>query len=302
MDAAVTLRSPTCMQTLMPAKSPPTAGGRWTGPSVPGAPHGPVPWSRRCPAVAAGCQPAGRDRRQEAAARRQADIGVTRVLAGIAEAPEVLARREAMRRPRPFGSEREPIGDGGAARERGHRVVGSRRLDDEGVGGVGDEERRVVRLLMRRISDATLPARLEQTGHHVDRLRSAAGTLETEANEVHSDQRRLRRRRVVGRRDTLVADGHPVLVDAVLGPPQPRRAGQQRCVGTGVPDGEVLRAQGAARRGAPAEGPGDLHLTGRAVRVLGEHHARRTRGAQRVAHGRSLRWLAIVNPCSPMPS
>ena len=42
----------------------------------------------------------------------------------------------------------------------------------------------------------------------------------------------------------------------------------------------------------PAEAAGraasQLHLAGRAVRVLGEHHAGGTRGAQRVAHGRSV--------------
>ncbi len=245
------------------------------------------------------CQPAGRDGREETSARRQADVGVPRVLAEVAETTEVLARGEAVRGTRPLGSEREPIGNGGAAGERSDRVVGAGRLEDVGVGGIGNEERRVVGLLMRCVRDATLPARLEQPGHHVDRLGGAAGALEPETDEVHSDQRRLCPRRVVGRGDTLIADGHAVLVHAVLGPPQPRRTREQRGVRTGVPDGEVLRAQGAARRGPPAEGPGDLHLTGRSVGVLGEHHARRTGGAQGVAHGRSVRRLAIVSVRAP---
>ena len=88
--------------------------------------------------------------------------------------------------------------------------------------------------------------------------------------------------------DTLVPDGDAVLVDAVLGAPEPGRAGEERRVRAGVADGEVLRAQRATGRGAAAEGPGDLDLAGRAVRVLGEHHAAPARGAQRVAHGRSV--------------
>ena len=61
-------------------------------------------------------------------------------------------------------------------------------------------------------------------------------------------------RGVVGRRHPLVADGHGVLVHAVLGPPQPGRARQQGGVRAGVTDAEVLGTQRAPRRGAPAEG------------------------------------------------
>ena len=73
MDAAVTLSPRTCMQTLTPLKSAPIrSGGRWTGPSTPGAPQGPVPWSRRWAAVAAGVSPPGGadSRKRRLAARR----------------------------------------------------------------------------------------------------------------------------------------------------------------------------------------------------------------------------------------
>ena len=44
MDAVVTTTPRTCMQTLTPLPSVSTpVGGAWTGPSVPGAPQGPVP-------------------------------------------------------------------------------------------------------------------------------------------------------------------------------------------------------------------------------------------------------------------
>ena len=77
MEAAVTLSPRTCMQTLTPLPSAPTrAGGAWTGPPVPGAPHGPVPWSRRWAAVAAAVSPPESARGEETAAGRQADIGV----------------------------------------------------------------------------------------------------------------------------------------------------------------------------------------------------------------------------------
>ena len=142
--------------------------------------------------------------------------------------------------------------------------------------------------LMGGVGDAALPAVLEQAGHRVDRLGGGAGPLEAEADEVHADQGRLRGRRVVGRADTLIADGHGVLVDPVLGPPQPGGTGEEGGVGAGVPDRQVLGAQGAAGRGTTAEGPGDLDLAGWAVRVLGEHHAAGTGGTQRVAHDRSV--------------
>ena len=64
--------------------------------------------------------------------------------------------------------------------------------------------------------------------------------------------------------------------------------GEQRGVRARVADREVLGAQRASRRGAAAEGPGDLDLARRAVRILGEHHAAPTRGTERVAHGRSV--------------
>ena len=86
MEAAVTQRSRRCMQTVTPAKSPPTrAGGGWTTPGVPGAPQGPVPWSRRCAAVArAVSPPAGVESRRRRLAAK-ADLGLERVLLCVAE-------------------------------------------------------------------------------------------------------------------------------------------------------------------------------------------------------------------------
>ena len=163
------------------------------GPSTPGAPQGPVPWSRRWPAVAAGREPAGRDRRRGSGGwppggRRRSAVSS----AASRKRSEVLARGEAGRAAGPLGAEREPVGDGGAGRERGGRVVGARpsRATKASV-GIGDEERGVVGLLVRGVGDAALPARVEQAGHDVDRLVGAAGPLEPEADQVHADQRRL---------------------------------------------------------------------------------------------------------------
>ena len=220
------------------------------------------------------CQPAGTGRGKEAAAGRQADVGVGRVLPRVTEPVEFV--------------ECDPVGDGHAGGERGGGEVGTRRLEHEGLRRVGDEEGGVVGLLVCRIGNATLPARLEEPGQDVDGLGRGAGALESKAHQVHTDEGRLGRRRVVDRADTLVSDGDAVLVDAVLGPPQPGGTGEQRGVCTGVTDGEVLRAQRASRRGAAAEGPGDLDLARRAVGILGEHHAALARGTQRVTHGRSV--------------
>ena len=268
MDAAVTL-NPADVHAdadaaAVGADAAPAA--RWTGPSRPGAPHGPVPWSRRWAAVAAGGHPAGIGRGEETPARRQAHVGVRRVLVVVAEAVEVVTGRQARGGPRPFGAQHEPVGDGHAGGKRGDGVVRSRRLEDEGPCGVGDQERGVVGLVVRGVGDAALPARLEQPRHHVDRLGGGAGTLEPEADQVHADQRGLGCRRVVRRADTLVPDGDPVLVDPVLGAPEPGRAGEERRMRAGVADGEVLGAQACIppRRGGrrarrsgprPAGGP-----------------------------------------------
>ena len=120
---------------------------------------------------------------------------------------------------------------------------------------------------------APLPARLEEGGHDVDGLGSRAGALEAEPDQVHADQGRRGGRRVVGRGHAFVADGDAVLVHAVLGAPEPGRTRQERGVRAGVADAQVLRAQRAPGGCPPAERPGDLGLAGRAVRVLGEHHA-----------------------------
>ena len=153
---------------------------------------------------------------------------------------------------------------------------------------IGDEERGVVGLLTGRVGDATLPAVLEQAGHDVDRLGGGAGPLEAEADEVHADQGRLAPPRVVGRADRSLPMATPCSLTPCSAPHS--QVGQERKVacGAGVPDREVLGAQGAAGRGPTTEGPGDLDLAGWAVRVLGEHHAAGTGSTQGVAHDRSV--------------
>ena len=220
------------------------------------------------------CQAAGTGRREETAARRQAHIGEGGVFGGIAEPVKVL--------------EHDPVGDGHAGGERRDGIVRSGGLEHEGLGRVGDEEGRVVRLLVGGVGDAALPARLEEPAEDVDGLHRAAGAFEPETDQVHADQPGRGRGGVVGGADTLVPDGDTVLVDPVLGAPEPCGTGEQGGVGARVTDGEVLRAQRAARRGPPAKGPGDLDLPGRPVRVLGEHHAALTGSTERVAHSRSV--------------
>ena len=194
-------------------------------------------------------EPAGRSRLEEAAAGRQADVGVGGVLPDVAEAPEVLPGCEGTRGTAPLRAQADAVGDGGAGGERGDGVVGARGVEDEGVGRVGDEERGVVRLLVRGVGHAALAARLEEPGHDVDRLRCTPGALEAQADEIHADQGRLRRAGIVCRADTLVSDGDAVLVDTVLGAPEPGGARQEGGVRSGVADREVLRAQRAAGRG-----------------------------------------------------
>ena len=220
------------------------------------------------------CQAAGTGRGKKAAAGRQTDIGVGRVLSRVTEPVELV--------------ECDPVGDGHAGGERSNGEVGSRRLEHEGLRRVGNEKGGVIGLLVRGVGNATLPARLEEPGQHVDGLGCGAGPLEPEAHQVHADEGRLGRGGVVGRGDTLVSDGHAEFVDAVLGPPQPGGTREKGGMRPGVPDGEVLRTQRAPRRGAAAEGPGDLDLARRPVGILGEDHAAWTGGAQRVAHGRSV--------------
>ena len=279
------------MQTVTPFDtSPARVGGGHRRRVVPFARHAP-----RTSAVVAQvgggggrCQAARRAGTQEGAAGRQAGLGVMRVLARAEPVCEVVAPAERPRATRPVAPERDAVGDGGSGGERGRRVLGSRRVDHEDVVGVGDEERGVVRVLVGGVGDPSLAVRLHETPDDLDRLLGAPGAFEAEADQIHADERRGGRPHVVGRRHALVADGHGVLVHAVLGPPQPGRARQQGGVRAGVADAEVLGAERAPRRGAAAEEPRDLHLVGGSVGVLGEHHAPGAGRAQRVAHGRSV--------------
>ena len=103
----------------------PRSGAATTGPSRPGAPHGPVPWSRRCAttaraaADAAARGPVGRDRRRtkaRLAARRPSanPVGV----AGSRQVSRSVPGRRPGDGPGPVAAQREPVGDGAAALDR----------------------------------------------------------------------------------------------------------------------------------------------------------------------------------------
>ena len=90
--------------------------------------------------------------------------------------------------------------------------------------------------------------------------------------------------RVVDGPDLLVPDRDAVLVDAVLGAPQPRGVRADERDGARIRDPEVLRVDESAGRPGGV-GEERLGLGGRPVGVLREHHAGARTKAQRVAHG-----------------
>ena len=86
MEAAVTQRSRMCMQTVTPAKSSTDPRRRWL--DDPRRPRGPPGTGAVVAQVGGGgaCrEPAGRSRVKKAAAGRQADLGLERVLLCVAE-------------------------------------------------------------------------------------------------------------------------------------------------------------------------------------------------------------------------
>ena len=155
----------------------PAPGGLDRIPVRPGAPQGPVPWSRRCAAVERAVSPPGdvESRRRRLAARRTS--AKERVLLRIAELgegqfPAPAPVRPASTRCRWRAGSRwrsHPLG-------RGDGVVGPGRLEHEGFAGVGHQEGGVVRLPMGGVRDPALPAGLEESDHHVDGLGRHCGT------------------------------------------------------------------------------------------------------------------------------
>ena len=141
-------------------------------------------------------EPAGRGRREETAAGRQADIRV-------GACPRPASRKRPKSAPGARAGEArvhsdpqgDPVRDGGTAGVRGDREVDAGGLDHEGLRRIGDEEGGVVGLVVRGVGDPTLAAGLEEAHHDVDGLGGAAGALEPEADEVHADERGLRRPR-----------------------------------------------------------------------------------------------------------
>ena len=99
---------------------------------------------------------------------------------------------------------------------------------------IHDQERREVRNVAVGLAAPTLSVLGEQAGEHREPVVGVARPFEHERDEIHAEQRRRLPSRVVDRPDLLVPDRDPVLVDAVLGSPQPRRAADDhrpRCRG-----------------------------------------------------------------------
>ena len=159
---------------------------------------------------------------------------------------------------------------------------------------------------MRPVADAALTVAREQIGHDVKRLVGGAAPFQPQPHQVHAEQRRLDLVRVVDSEDLLVADRHPVLVDAGLEPPEPFGAAAEQGERAGVVDLDVLRPQATAAASG-GEGLDELHLGHRPVGVLGEQGALASDGTQRVAHRLFLHgfpgahpggWLKLLRPAN----
>jgi hypothetical protein len=178
---------------------------------------------------------------------------------------------------------------------RGPAAVG--RFQYPRRGWIPDEERVVVRPVEVEVARSALPVRLEEHREDVERFARRACPLEPEPDEVHAEEARRPER--LAREDGLVPDRDPVLVDALLEPPEPvrlrpddRRRLRDLC------ELEILAAD--TRTGlVPA--PWQLHdaltLARRPVAVLREErHAVARRARQRdqrvAAHRRATRAAA----------
>ena len=113
--------------------------------------------------------------------------------------------------------------------------------------------------------------------------------MQTEAHEVHADQRRGCGTRIQRRVDRLVPDRHAGLVDAVLGSPAPRRSRDQTADRLGVARCQLDVSPGIGDVSRWRRIPLDhLLLVGWAVAVLGEQRERlaggRWKGDEAIAH------------------
>ena len=148
--------------------------GARPGPSLPGAPHGPVPWSRRWATTAraaaerppAAGAPSVRATKARLAARRPSanPVGV----AGSRQVVEIGPRDDVGRRPGPVAPQGQAVGDGIAPLDRARRPRPARGLEDPGRGAVGDEERGPVGDVVDGVTDAALAVAFEEAGHDVE--------------------------------------------------------------------------------------------------------------------------------------
>ena len=230
----------------------------------------------------AGRQRSGRVGRQEPASGRQADIGMGRGLGRVPPTVEVGTGVHLGRAESPAGAQGQAVAERRRALDLFGHPCPPGRLEHEGARRVGHQKRRVVRLA-GLCARTPLAVGRHQLGDHGHPFGRGAGPLEGQADQVHPEEAG----RGVGgpcrRPDLLVADGDPALVDPVLRPPEPDRAGQDGGVGTGVGEAQVLSGQAAPRRPGRARRH-QLDLAERAVRVFGEERAGRAEGAQRIAH------------------
>ena len=129
IDAVVASKSRMCMHSVTPVPSASASvGAPTTGPSLPGAPHAPLPWSRRwattarTPARRATSETSGsRLRVDEGPAGGETAVGEPRRCPRVAPAVEVRARQHIRRGPRPVAPQRQAVGDGAASDDRARR-------------------------------------------------------------------------------------------------------------------------------------------------------------------------------------
>ncbi len=112
--------------------------------------------------MAAGVSPPGGvDPRKRRLAARRTSAGPVGSLGSAKDPKSSPAARPAD--PRVHSArERDAVRDRGTAKEPCGDVVAPGRLEDPDLRRVGNEERRVVRLAVRGVRDATLPARFEE--------------------------------------------------------------------------------------------------------------------------------------------
>ncbi len=258
------------MHTVTPVPSAWTApGAGTTGSSLPGAPHGPVPWSRRWATTARAAAerppPVGASRRRctkaRLAARRPSakpvDVAGSRHVSRSVPASRPGDERVQSRRKVSRLEMAPPLCTGRAAHDRPEVSRTQAEVPS------ANKERGPVGHGVDGVGHTALAVALEERGHDVEGVLRRGGALEAEADEVHAEQGGGRQGGVVDGVDHLVADGDAVLVDAVLRTPQPRRARQHGGGGTDVGDLQILRVQRAPRPPSDMERTTWASVTGR---------------------------------------